>query len=63
MYFASQGNDARAAVHLGTERSPGLFWSMLDKCRAEYSSANESSIITDDADRTTNAWFIPYIQS
>lgn len=61
--FASEGNDARAAVHLGTEERPGLFWSMLNKCRAEYSSANESSVITDDSDRSINAWFIPYISS
>ncbi len=63
MYFAAEGNDVRAAVHLGTAERPGLFWSMLNKCRSEYSSANEASVITDDADRTTNAWFIPYIQS
>lgn len=62
MYFGSQGSETRAAIHLGTEERPGLFWSMLKKCRIEYSSANESSIITDDSDRTTNAWFIPYIQ-
>jgi hypothetical protein len=64
MYFAAEGNDQRAAVHLGDpETSPGLFYQMLERCRAAYSSANESSIITDDSDRTINAWFIPYIQS
>lgn len=64
MYFAAAGNDARAAIHLGDpETSPGLFYQMLERCRATYSSANESSIITDDSDRTVNAWFIPYIQN
>lgn len=63
MYFAAEGNDARAQVHLGTEKEPGLYYSMLESCRAEYSSANEAALITDDSDRTVNAWFIPYIQS
>jgi hypothetical protein len=63
LYFAAEGNDTRAQVHLGSEKNPGLYYQMLSKCQAEYSSANESSIITDDSDRTVNAWFIPYIQS
>lgn len=64
MFFAATGNDARANIHLGNpETSPGLFYQMLERCRAAYSSTNESSLITDDSDRTINAWFLPYIQS
>lgn len=63
MFFAATGNDARAAIHLGDpETSPGLFYQMLERCRATYSSTNESSLITDD-DREFNAWFLPYTQS
>lgn len=64
MYFYGVGNQARGDLHLGKpENSPGLFYQMLERCRAAYSSANESSVITDDSDRMVNSWFIPYIQS
>lgn len=63
MYFGAEGDEARAQLHLGTEKRPGMFYSMLNDCKTEYSSANEASIITDETDQLTNAWFIPYVQS
>lgn len=56
-YFSANGNEQRAAFHLGQdmEGKRGWFYAMMDDCLQSYSSSNESSVITDD-DYAYNMW-------
>ena len=57
-FFASKGNDTRAAQHLGTVKMPGMFFSMVEKCKEEYSKSTTGNIIT-DGDVPLNPWTVP----
>lgn len=57
-YFSAQGNETRANMHLGSEKSPGMFYNMISDCLEEYSSSNTSSVITDDP-VGLNIWGVP----
>lgn len=56
-FFSSQGNESRSQYHLGTDREPGMFYQMVHDCLEEYSSSNESSVITED-DFFLNPWLL-----
>lgn len=58
MYFISQGNEARAAYHLGTDKKPGMFYQMVQSCLADYSGASESAVFTDE-DNVLNSFLFP----
>lgn len=54
LFFSAQGNEARALEHLG------LFQNAMADCEMEYSSSNESSVITYDDDQIpNNIWLVP----
>lgn len=54
-FFSAQGNEGRAQYHLGTKDKPGVFYDMMSDCEEQYSSSNESSVITGD-DNYYNVW-------
>lgn len=54
LFFSAQGNEARAVEHLN------LFQGAMADCEMEYSSSNESSVITYDDDTIpNNIWLVP----
>lgn len=57
MYWSAQGNESRAAFHLGNEKTPGIFYKMVVDCRANYSSANESAVYTEDNNANSGDWW------
>lgn len=59
MYFSANGNETRAQYHLGTTKSPGLFYQMIEDCKADYSSASEDALYTEEGDYILNAFLIP----
>lgn len=58
-YFMANGNEARGQYHLGSENNPGLFYQMISDCLEEYSSSNQSSVITEDDAVGLNIWRVP----
>lgn len=57
-FFSAKGNEARSNYHLGSKDKPGVFYQMIEDCLEDYSSSNESSVITED-DYFVNAWSVP----
>lgn len=57
-YFMAQGNEARAQYHLGDEEKPGMYFSLVAQCMQDYSSSDESGVIT-DAVMALNPWQVP----
>lgn len=55
LFWSANGNEARAQYHLGTKDKPGMFYDMMQDCKEEYSSAEQSLVITDD-DLYINPW-------
>lgn len=53
MFFSAQGNETRADQHLA------LFQNAMVKCEEDYSSSNESSVITYDDSIANNIWLVP----
>lgn len=51
-FFSANGNEVRAQEHLN------LFQAAMVDCEEEYSSSNQSSVITDD-DLMLNPWLVP----
>lgn len=58
-YFSANGNEERSQYHLGSKEKPGVFYNMIQDCKEEYSSSNESKVITDDYPMALNPWFWP----
>ena len=58
-YFSAQGNEGRSQFHLGTEDNPGMFWQLAKNCSEDYSSSNQSSVITDNEGVALNIWKVP----
>lgn len=56
-FFSAQGNESRSQYHLGSDKVPGMFYQMVDDCLQEYSSSNESSVITEE-DYYLNPWLL-----
>lgn len=52
-YWSTQGNEARSTQHFNQ------FNQMIEDCLEDYSSSNESSVITADDGNFLNAWLIP----
>lgn len=48
MYFSGKGDENRANQHLGTEERPGMFYSMVNDAKQEYSSSTEGNVIYSD---------------
>lgn len=61
-YFSAKGNEARSSFHLGTKEKPGIFYGMMADCLEEYSSSNESGVISED-DMYLNPWTVPPVPS
>lgn len=53
LFFSAQGNEPRALEHMN------LFQATMNDCLEEYSSSNESSVITYDDDVPNNIWLVP----
>lgn len=59
-YFSAQGNEPRSSYHLGSAAKPGLFYQMMEDCLAEYSSSNETTVITGSGyEDAMNIWLAP----
>lgn len=59
-YFSAAGNEARFMYHLGTEERPGKYYSMIKSLGAEYSSSNQSTVVTgEDYGSNMNIWLAP----
>lgn len=56
-FFSAQGNENRSQYHLGSDKAPGMFYMMVNDCLQEYSSSNESSVITEE-DYYLNPWLL-----
>lgn len=56
-FFSGNSNEARAQYHLGTPDKPGMFWSLVDQCREDYSTSSMSSTYAEE-DYIFNPWFI-----
>lgn len=52
-FFSAQGNENRATEHLA------LFQNSMVKCEEDYSSSNESSVISYDDQIPNNIWLVP----
>jgi hypothetical protein len=57
-YYASNSNVPRSAFHLGFPEKPGMFWTMIDQCKEDYSSSSQSNVIMDDENESFSPWFI-----
>lgn len=59
MFFSANGNEARSQFHLGTEKNPGMFYSMISDCKSEYSASSTSNVIVDDDSLGDyNPWYL-----
>lgn len=52
-FFSSNGNESRADYH------NGKYQDLVTQCMEDYSSSNESSVITDNSDYGLNTWLLP----
>lgn len=53
LFFSANGNEERGAYH------KGVYTQAVKDAITEYSSSNESNVITDDYDNSMNPWFFP----
>lgn len=53
LFFSAQGNEPRADQHMA------IFSNAMVKCEEDYSSSNESSVITYDDEIPDNIWLVP----
>lgn len=59
-YWAAQGNETKSLLHLGTAARPGIFYQMMEDCLTEYSSSNETTVITGNGyEDAMNIWLAP----
>jgi len=58
LYFSSKGNEARSQYHLGSDEDGkrGMFWSMVQDAKSEYSSSTEGNVIADQ-----DNWISPWL--
>lgn len=58
-FFSAQGNENRAAFHLGSPEKPGMFWQLAIQCAQDYSSSSQSTVMAEGEDLYLNIWAVP----